>query len=118
MSTYKIELSQEQGHWRAVIIDLLVVGEGPDPETATADAVRKARGQEDALLLSGLARKRSDGSIRVLQRTGDIARRIGIEFGIRAVLSFRKFHCCARRLTAVRSTTTLASIACGRVRAC
>ena len=88
MSTYKIELSQEQGHWRAVIIDLLVVGEGPDPETATADAVRKARGQEDALLLSGLARKRSDGSIRVLQRTGDIARRIGIEFGIRAVLLF------------------------------
>lgn len=88
MSMYKIELSQEQGRWRAVIIDLLVVGEGPDPETATADAVRKARGQEDVLLLSGLARKQPDGSIRVLQKTGDIARRIGIEFGIRAVLLF------------------------------
>lgn len=88
MNSYKVELSQKQGRWHAVIIDLLVVGEGPDPETATADAVRKARGQEDALLSSGLAYKLPDGSVRVMQRTGDIARRVGVEYGIRAIFLF------------------------------
>lgn len=88
MNTYKVELSQEQDHWRAVVIDLLVVGEGPDPETATADAVRKARIQADALLDAGLARKCPDGSVRVMRRISDSALRISIEYGIRGVVLF------------------------------
>ncbi len=90
MQAYKIDLIEADNGWHAILPDLLIVGSGANPETATADAVRKAEESAEKLIAAGLAAKGKNGALVLAAGTQRgkalvIAKHAFIEFGIRAV---------------------------------
>jgi len=85
---YKIDLYDIDGKWTAVVQDLLVVGEGDNPESATASAIAAAEKAERQLTATGLAVRGRNGSIRLVQSGARRTKDILVEYGIRTILLF------------------------------
>lgn len=83
MAKYDIELYENGGSWRAVIADLLVVGEAEDPGGAVREAVRRAEETGASLTVTGHVTRDAKGTYRAACQSGRTVRDLLVEYGIR-----------------------------------